>query len=141
MKITTVTWGKLTARQSDKAIITTVGKDDPIRESYKVDVQDYQSLEEVEDRTSDVLICLDSTLDTVTTLASMYRKYFRKTSTAPPAGPSCVHQQDDYDEISSALDNKKRELNYSRKKVEAILSKAQNTRALVSSMRRSPCID
>jgi len=39
-----------------------IGKGDSFEQAYTVDVQDYQSLKEIGDRGSDVLLCLDSTL-------------------------------------------------------------------------------
>jgi hypothetical protein len=47
-----------------------------------VDVKDYQSLKTMEDRTADALLCMDSTLDTVTTFAEMHRQYFEKSSSS-----------------------------------------------------------
>jgi hypothetical protein len=49
-----------------------------------------------------------------------------------PEDPPAQRQHARYDDISFVLQEKEREVLYSRKKVEALLSKAQNTRALVS---------
>jgi len=93
--------------------------------AYTVDVQDYQSLKEIEDRASDILLCLDSTMDSVTTLTDMYQRL-----TVAPDGKSGEETLKE-DEILFALHEKSRDIGYSRKKVEALLIKAQNTRALV----------
>jgi hypothetical protein len=48
--------------QSEKAFLMEIGADDCYAKSYTVDVQDYQNLKDIEDRATDVLLCLDSTL-------------------------------------------------------------------------------
>jgi hypothetical protein len=96
-------------------------------------VQDYQDLKVVEDKTSDMVLCLDSTHDTVTTLAQMYRQY---RSTPSPGSAHLISNLQPTlgsDEVPFALDEKLKDVAYSRKKAESILTKAQNTRALASS--------
>jgi hypothetical protein len=127
---------KLTYGKSDKAIITPIGKQDSLRDHYVVDVQDYQSLKTIEDRTSDALLCMDSTLETITTLADMHCRSFQPSRNGN--GTAGVH--DDRSSVPNAilyaLKEHEREVLYTRKKVEALLSKAQNTRALVSRYHR-----
>jgi len=109
--------------QSEKAFVMEIGEGDNFAEMYTVDVQDYQNLKETEDRATDVLLCLDSTLDTVSTIKDMYRR-----AVFEPDAPSEEHMED---EILFALKEKERDIAYSRQKVLSLLSKAQNTRALV----------
>ncbi|EAT87505.2 hypothetical protein SNOG_05114 [Parastagonospora nodorum SN15] len=105
-----------------------IGKGDSFEQAYTVDVQDYQSLKEIEDRGSDVLLCLDSTLDTVTTIRERYTSY--------PLARDGLKQEDirTQDEMLFALEEQRKSIQYSRKKVEALLSKAEHTRALISSL-------
>jgi hypothetical protein len=49
--------------QSEKAFLMEIGTGDCFAKSYTVDVQDYQNLKDIEDRATDVLLCLESTLD------------------------------------------------------------------------------
>jgi hypothetical protein len=123
--------------QSDKAIITPIGKSNALRDFYTVDVQDYQSLKEIEDRASDALLCLDSTTDTVTTLVDVYRNYSRTQVIQKDSGVPYSHPKFEYDEVLAALKEKEKQLKYARKKTEALLSKTQNTRALVRCRQRS----
>ncbi|KAH5568152.1 hypothetical protein HBI25_052550 [Parastagonospora nodorum] len=113
---------------SEKAFIMEIGKGDSFEQAYTVDVQDYQSLKEIEDRGSDVLLCLDSTLDTVTTIRERYTSY--------PLARDGLKQEDirTQDEMLFALEEQRKSIQYSRKKVEALLSKAEHTRALISSL-------
>ncbi|KAH7094612.1 hypothetical protein FB567DRAFT_600226 [Paraphoma chrysanthemicola] len=120
---------------ADKAFITPVGKQGSLKDHYVVDVNDYQSLKTIEDRASDALICLDSTLDTVKTLQEMHGRYllgFR--TTREPDDPSTNRLYTPHDDIMFALQEQENEVLYSRVKIEALLSKAQNTRALISAL-------
>ena len=110
-----------------------IGKGDSFEQAYTVDVQDYQSLKEIEDRGSDVLLCLDSTLDTVTTIRERYTSY--------PLARDGLKQEDirTQDEMLFALEEQRKSIQYSRKKVEALLSKAEHTRALVSQNLETLC--
>jgi hypothetical protein len=102
-----------------------IGGGDSFAKAYTVDVEDYQNLKETEDRASDVLLCLDSTLDTVTTIKSMYCRCLKRSGDTTS---ECVQEDDG---VLFALDEKEKDVAYSRKKVSALLFKARNTRALV----------
>jgi hypothetical protein len=102
-----------------------IGTGDCFAKSYTVDVQDYQNLKDIEDRATDVLLCLDYTLDNVIAIRDMYCCI----NPHPDVSPSQSSQ--DEDPILFLLEEKEKEVAYSRKKVEVLLSKAQNTRALV----------
>jgi hypothetical protein len=57
-----------------------IGKQDFMGGPYIMSVEDFQNLKMIEDRASDTLLCLDSTLDTIVTLAEMHCQYFGGTS-------------------------------------------------------------
>jgi hypothetical protein len=57
-----------------------IGKQDSMSGPYVVSVEDFQNLKMIEDRASDALLCLDSTLDTIVTPAEMHCQYFGGTS-------------------------------------------------------------
>jgi hypothetical protein len=117
--------------QSGRAILTTIGKDDSLRSSYKVNVHDYQALKEIEDQVSDMILCLDSTLDTVSTLTDMYCRYYSQISKGHGCERYSGGDMYENDEVLIQLQEKLKDVSYSRKKAEALLTKAQNTRALV----------
>ncbi|KAF1921689.1 hypothetical protein BDU57DRAFT_535317 [Ampelomyces quisqualis] len=113
---------------SEKAHLMQTGKGGRIAEADIDYVDEYQSLKDNEDRAADILLCLDSTLDTITTLKGIYLQDLRSSSTSL-AEPT---QRDD--ELLFAFDEKLKDVAYAHKKVEALLIKAQNTRALISSL-------
>jgi hypothetical protein len=110
-----------------------IEKDSSLQSVYTVNVQDAKDLKDIEDHTTDMILSLESTLDTVSTLADMYRRYY---CTSPnllkPDDNHAMHKCES-DEILIALQGKEKDITYTRKKAEALLTKAQNTRALVSS--------
>lgn len=108
-----------------------VADTDANEQFLSIEVEDHQNLKQIEDEISDLMLCLDSTLDTVSTFEEMYNQ-FR------------FHQDDSYlikgslsvsvygsDAVVFALKEKAKELSYTRKKAEALLSRVQNTRTLV----------
>jgi hypothetical protein len=58
-----------------------IGKQDSMGGPYVVSVENFQYLKMIEDRASDALLCLDSTLDTIVTLAEMHCQYFGTSAT------------------------------------------------------------
>lgn len=86
-----------------------------------IHLNDHQDLKEIEDRASDMLLCLDSTSDTIATLTSMHAR-------------SVIERGENTtgSEIGIVLEEKMREAAYIRRCAEALLSKVQNTRSLVS---------
>lgn len=121
----------LKRNQSTRASLTSIEKDDSPRSSYTVDVQDYQSLKELEDHVTDFILCLDSTLDTATTLADMYLWSFCGSSRHSERSEYLPGRHCEYDELYMLLNEKIKDVQYSRKKAEALLTKAKNTRGLV----------
>lgn len=96
-----------------------------------IEVEDHQHLKQIEDDISDLLLCLESTLDTVSTFQDMYdqfRVHHDDTDTDKCARQSLAHETD---AVIFALREKTKEVAYTRKKAEALLSKVINTRTLV----------
>lgn len=93
-----------------------------------ITVEDHQQLKQIEDDVTDLILCLDSTSDTLTTFQEMYER-FRYDSNDERS----VHA---LDAIAVALKEKAKEILYTRRKAEALHSKVKNTRRLVR-IRRS----
>jgi hypothetical protein len=86
-----------------------------------VSVEDFQNLKMIEDRASDALLCLDSTLDTIVTLAEMHCQYFGTSATGCVSDAPTKSHSDTQLDVAFALKEKKRDVLYARKKVEALL--------------------
>jgi hypothetical protein len=99
-----------------------IGKQDFMGGPYIMSVEDFQHLKMIEDRASDTLLCLDSTLDTIVTLAEMHYQYFGGTSATGCVSdtPTKSHSYAQLD-VAFALKEKERDVLYARKKVEALL--------------------
>jgi hypothetical protein len=110
----------------------TVGKPGDPKRFVTVDLKDYQGLKDVEDRISDAMLCFDSMLDTLSTFKEMHQRYFVGHGTCEQAGEAASPDMVVTDKMMFILEEKQREVAFARKKAEAMLSKAQNTRALVS---------
>jgi Mg2+ and Co2+ transporter CorA len=99
-----------------------------------IEVEDHQELKQIEDQTADLILCLDSTLDTVSTFMEMYEHfqthYASKRSINEPLTDSAYR----FDAVLFALREKRRWIGEYRKKAEVLLSKVQNTRTLISSL-------
>jgi hypothetical protein len=91
-------------------------------------VEDHQALKQIEDEIADMLLCLDSTLDTVSTFLEMYEQTSNSQPESIDISSSTSHS---FDIIAASLREKTKEVSYTRKKAEALLSKVQNTRSLV----------
>lgn len=100
-----------------------------LKESNKahwINPLDFAHLSETENQVEDVLVYLDSTLDTVITLAELYRKMKSTMS------PSFADMNDAKDNIQFILNEKAKEVASLRKQAEALLLKANNTHFMVS---------
>lgn len=106
-----------------------VGKED--KGFVTVDLEDYQGLKNIEDRVSDVMLCLDSTLDTLKTFVEMHKLHFSFVAKSEHQDAINPAHSTTYDSLLFVLNEKRREVKYAHKKAEALLAKAQNTRALV----------
>jgi hypothetical protein len=118
--------------QSNKAVGISIRKEEEQRKLLSIEVEDHQKLKEIEDRTADLMLCLDSTSDTIDALEAMYDNFRHQESSVkrPSSGDPIRHSGNDA--IITALREKAKEVVYTRKKTEVLLSKVQNTRTLVS---------
>ena len=91
-----------------------------------LDIQEHQLLKDLEDQVIDARLDLDSTADTISSVAEMYKQFCRDS----PAISQDVND-DEFDLISFSLQEKQRDIIQNRKKFEALHVKVQGTVALV----------
>lgn len=100
--------------------------DGPVRIT---DFEERQQLKLVEDRILDLLIIMESTLDTIDSLSRVYREFCSTTAAQHPD-----EDLNDNDLISFGLAEKRRGVLLYRRKIEALLSKLKSTTKLVSTL-------
>ena len=92
-----------------------------------VDVEERQKLKDLEDQIIDIMTVLESTKDTIASLSERYnqcrRDLGREVDVSDDAG---------FDPIESALQEKRRDVVFNRKKVETLHIKIKSTIELVS---------
>lgn len=118
--------------QSNKAVGVTIGAEESQYDLFVINVEDHQALKEIEDRIADLILCIDSTSDTVSTFQDMYRQFCNNQKNPRLSNEPTIDSAYGTDAVIFALKEKIKELAYTRKKAEALLSKVQNTRTLVS---------
>lgn len=96
-----------------------------------ITVEDHQQLKEIEDDVADLVLCLDSTLDTLTTFVRMYGDFQTHHRRFQTRDEPQAQYSPRADAIAVAFEEKAQEISYTRKKAESLLSKIQNTRTLV----------
>lgn len=89
-----------------------------------LNLHDRQELKTYEDQLIDILVVLDSTLDTISSLKEKYREFCQEVEPFPA-------YQANVDAVNGALEEKQREVLLNRKKVEALQKKIQGTMNLV----------
>lgn len=110
-----------------------IGNEVNEKQLLSIEVEDHQHLKQIEDHISDLMLCLDSTLDTVSTFEEMYDQFqFHQAGREPVRGTTSRSIYGS-DAVVFALKEKAKEILYTRKKAKALLSKVQNTRTLVCS--------
>lgn len=107
--------------QSDRVLVASVDSKGPLE---PLDIQERQELKVYEDQLIDIILVLDLTLDTISSLKEKYQEFCREVE------PSPVYQAS-VNAINSALEEKQREVLLNRKKVEALQTKIQGTMSLV----------
>ncbi|CAO2658701.1 Nn.00g064240.m01.CDS01 [Neocucurbitaria sp. VM-36] len=125
---------QLVTYQSNKAIGIMIGDDNASEQLLSIEVEDHQDLKQIEDEVSDLMLCLDSTLDTVSTFEEMYDHFRSHQDDTESIRESPSRSVYGSDAVVFALKEKAKEILYTRKKAEALLSKVQNTRTLISSL-------
>ncbi|KAF2184449.1 hypothetical protein K469DRAFT_709209 [Zopfia rhizophila CBS 207.26] len=124
--------------QSNKALGTMVTSE---MDFISLDVEDHQQLKQIEDQIADLMLCLDSTSDTIIALIEMYLQ-FQDHQKDDPQYPNPPRKSAfGCDAITFALKEKDKEIAYTRQKAEGLLSKVQNSRSLISSLleRQNGC--
>jgi hypothetical protein len=109
--------------KADRVVLASVDGKGPIQVG---EFEERQRLKQVEDKVLDVVMVLDSTLDTVSSLLEKYTE-LRRQNDAPFEDPSSSTQ----DSIVFALQEKRREVLLIRKKIDALHAKVQGTMQLV----------
>lgn len=90
-----------------------------------LDIEERQVLKNIEDQIVDILLILDSTSDTISSVTEMYKQFC-------DASPSISQDvNDELDLISFSLHEKQRDVVHNRRKVETLLVKVQGTAKLV----------
>ncbi|KAJ8110297.1 hypothetical protein OPT61_g6826 [Boeremia exigua] len=107
---------------------------DQAKNFVTITVEDHQQLKEIEDDVADLIMCLDSSLDTLTSFTRMYEEFQRHRQGERPVSEAQRDKLTKTDTVVVAFKEKAQEVMYTRKKAESLLSKIQNTRKLVSSL-------
>lgn len=108
-----------------------VGDENDEDNFVSIEVEDHQELKLIEDQIADLILCLDSTMDTVSTFMDMYEQFRFHQRNVKSSDESPTVSAYGSNPVVFALNEKEKELSYTRKKAEALLSKVQNTRTLV----------
>jgi vacuolar-type H+-ATPase catalytic subunit A/Vma1 len=118
--------------QSNKASGVSISIEDSREKFLVITVEDHQQLKQIEDDVADLMLCLDSTSDTLHTFKEMYDQYLdhREHVTRLRQIQSASGQISDA--VAVAFREKAKEIQYTRRKAESLLSKIHNTRTLVS---------
>ena len=104
--------------QSGRAQVTVVGEGENHPSNFiSVDLKDYQQLKAVEDQAADILLCLDSTMDTVRTFIAWSEKMKEIHDAFTKNGTE--------DAIMNALEEVKRGCEYTRKQADICYQKCR----------------
>ena len=109
-------------------LVASIDEKDPRSGSMQLlGVEERQNLKEMEDQLIDILMILDSTEDTLLLMLEKYREFCQEAK---------VVLEDGFDEgldpIDCALQERKRDVHWNRRKVETLHTKIQGTTNLVS---------
>ena len=109
-------------------LVASIDEKDPGNGSIQLlGVEERQNLKEMEDQLIDILMILDSTEDTLLLMLAKYREFCQEAK---------IVLEDGFDEgldpIHCALQERKRDVHWNRKKVETLHTKIQGTTNLVS---------
>ncbi|MCJ1263928.1 hypothetical protein MMC22_003798 [Lobaria immixta] len=112
--------------QSERVLVASVDEKDVVQ---LLDFKERQLLKDIEDQIIDILLVLDSTSDTISSVAEMYKQFCQ--------GSSKIYEDlndDEFDLISFSLQEKQRDVVQNRKKIETLHAKIQGTATLLSSL-------
>ena len=119
-------------KQSMKASGVSISPKSSEENIVAITVEDHQQLKRIEDNVADLILCLDATSDTLAIFMEMCAHYFERREATRQEDQAESGASDPSDSVSRALQDKAREIAYTRRIAESLLSKIQNTRALVS---------
>lgn len=85
----------------------------------------------VEDRVFDLILCLDSTLDTVATFEEMYEQFSHQQIMTSSVGDENRNSVYGIDKVTFGLRKLARQISYTQKQAKVLLKKVQTTRTLV----------
>ncbi|KAF2872633.1 hypothetical protein BDV95DRAFT_391903 [Massariosphaeria phaeospora] len=122
---------QLVTYESNKTVGILIGSEDEEEDFISIEVEDHQQLKQIEDQIADLILCLDSTSDTVGTFQDMYDQFRANRMHEPLSHEASAYGSD---AVVFALKDQAKEVAYIRKKAAALLSKVQNTRTLISSL-------
>ncbi|KAL8688219.1 MAG: hypothetical protein Q9218_005818 [Villophora microphyllina] len=111
---------------SDKVLVASIDERDPLQ---LVNIDERQVLKDSEDSLIDNLLILDSTLDTITSLLSVYNRFCQDCGTQLENG-----YVDEVDLIEMALQEQHRVVSSYRKQIETLRMKVQGSIQLLSSL-------
>lgn len=117
--------------KSKKALGISVGSEDET-DFICIDLEDHQVMKGIEDQIADMILCLDSMLDTVDVFGNMYQQFREHHKEATNIVAGLQSSAYGVDAVVFGLKEKAREINHTRKIAESLLSKVQNTRTLVN---------
>ncbi|KAF2625280.1 hypothetical protein BU25DRAFT_397208 [Macroventuria anomochaeta] len=117
---------QLASHLSDKTTGVCISTEDDDENFVSISVEDHQQLKQIEDDVADLILCLDSTSDTLTTFEEMYDRFCHCQNESRSAYT--------LDAVAVALKEKVKEILYTRRKAEALLARIQSTRTLISSL-------
>jgi len=98
-------------------------------------VDEHQILKDFEDAIIDMLLVLDSTIDTISSLLDNYKQFCLDIDVNP-----LETNGEEFDPVAFALREKHREVMFSRKKIETLQTKVQGMSNLVSMHITHSCI-
>lgn len=110
--------------KSDRVLVASIEEKDPLQ---ALDVEGRQNLKEIEDELVDILLVLDATEATISSLLQNYTQFCVDTSST-----SEKLSDDNFDHIDSALRERQRDVLSNRKNMETLHTKVQGTTNLVS---------
>lgn len=113
-------------KQTDRVLVASVDEKDPLR---MADFEERQRLKDSEDRLIDILLILDTTGDTITSLLDRYQEFCIDRDRTLDSGDRVGS-----DFIVCALQERQKDVHSSRNKVKTLLKKVQGTTILLSNL-------
>ena len=100
------------------------------QEEFPLELGTRQEIKDLEDQIIDVRLILDNTYDTTIALIQKYEQYCLS------ATKSSINMDESVDSIRLSLEDKKRDIELARRKIDALQKKLKGTISLVSMLLR-----